>query len=146
MLKKLRKLLICFVCSFLLLSNESNVLAATIGQSGNGSIGVQSVNTAGMRIGFSISNSGTANITAGVVGKAGTSQIQLNIKLQKYNSSRKSWKLVRNWNKTFGSANAAMNTSYKLDSKGTYRCILTANVWKNGNEENVSMTSDKKKY
>ncbi len=146
MIKRTRKKLIGFALLIALLGSGSNVSASTMGKNNLNLIDLQSVNTAGSRLGFYISNSGIANISAGVVGKAGTSQIQLNIKLQKYNSSSKSWKLVRNWNKTFGSANASMNTSYKLDSKGTYRCILTANVWKNGNEEKVSMTSDKKKY
>lgn len=146
MLKKTRKLLIGLVLLAAIFCSESNVSASILGQNGANLIDLQSVNTAGSRLGFSISNTGTANISAGVVGKAGTSKIQLNVKLQKYNSGSKSWKLVKNWEKTFGSANASMNPSYKLDSKGTYRCILSANVWKNGNEEKISMTSDKKKY
>lgn len=146
MIKKVRELLMCLVCSAVLLINGSNASAVISDQSTSNSIVVQSVNTAGSRLGFSISNTGTASISAGVVGKSGTSKIQLNVKLQKHNNSSNSWKMVKSWNKTFSSAVASMNMSYKLGSKGTYRCTLSANAWKNGSKENISMTSNKKNY
>lgn len=146
MFKKQRKLFICFALLVATIGSGNNVSAATIEQNGTSLILVQSVNTASSRVGLSISNSGTASLSAGVVGKAGTSKIHMSIKLQKYNNSSKSWKNVKSWDKTANSANVLFNTTYKLDSKGTYRCKLSADVWKNGSKESVSITSDKKKY
>lgn len=70
----------------------------------------------------------------------------MTVELQKYNSISKSWKKVKNWNEQFNSTSASFNTSYKLNSKGDYRCKLSAVVWKNGTGENVSMISVKKIY
>jgi hypothetical protein len=141
-----KKLLTCLVLSTVLLANRGNTSAATIEQNSNDLISVQSVNTASSRLGFSISNSGAANISAGVVAKGGTSKIRLNVKLQKYKSSSKRWEVVKSWNETFASANASMNVSHKLGATGTYRCILSANEWKNGKVESVNMISVKKNY
>lgn len=126
--------------------NGGKVSAATIEQNFTNPISVQSVNTASSRIGFSITNSGTASITAGIVGKVRTSKIQMTVELQKYISSSKSWKKVKSWNKQFNSTSASFSKSYKLNSKGNYRCKLSAIVWKNGSGEKINMISVKKIY
>ena len=146
MFKKQRKLLIGLMLLVATMFNGGEVSAATIGHNFTNPISVQSVNTASSRIGFSITNSGTASITAGIVGKVGTSKIQMTVKLQKYNSRSKSWKKVKSWNKQFNSTNASFSTSYKINSKGDYRCKLSAVVWKNGTGENINMFSVKKTY
>lgn len=146
MLKNQRKLFICLMLLVAAIISENNVSAATIEQNATSYIVVQSVNTASSRVSLSISNSGTASVSAGVVGKVGTSKIQMTIKLQKYNNSSKSWKKVKSWDKTANSTTASFNATYKLDSKGTYRCKISTAVWKNGSVENVSMTSAKKTY
>lgn len=146
MFRKKRKLLIGLMLLAATIINGGEASAAIKEISFTNPIAVQSVNTASSRIGFSVANSGTANITAGIVGKAGTSKIQMTIELQKYNSSSKSWKKVKSWNKLYNSTSASFSTSYKLNSKGNYRCKLSAVVWKNGNGENINMTSIKKTY
>ena len=147
MFKNQKKLFTCFALSALVLGCGSNVHAACIGQnSSNPIISVQSVNTAQSSMQLSISASGTASISANVVGKAGTSKIKMTVKLQKYNTTSKSWKKVTSWDKSSNSSNAMFSTSYKLSSKGTYRCKLTASVWKNGTEETVTATSGSQKY
>ncbi len=142
----IKKILLGLMCVNLLMFSGSNALAETVIQENDDFIDARSVNTASMKLGFDISNAGTANITASVMGKAATSKIQLNVKLQKYNSAGNSWKKVKSWDKTAESSYVSLNTSYKLSTKGTYRCVLSASVWKNGNSENVSMVSDKKSY
>lgn len=146
MLKRQRKLLMCLALLVAVSVSGGSVSAATMEQTGTDLISIQSVNTASATIGFSISNSGTASITAGVVGKAGTSKIQLIVTLQKYNSSSKSWKKIISWSKTSNSANVSFIKSYKLNSKGTYRCKLSWAVLKNGIVENGNMASVKKTY
>lgn len=146
MFKKQRKLLIGLMLIAATIVSGGKTSAAIIDQNFTNPIAVQSVNTASSRIGFSVANSGTANITAGIVGKVGTSKIQMIIELQKYNSGRKNWQVVKSWNKIFNSTNASFSTSYKLNSKGDYRCKLSAVVWKNGSGENINMTSVKKTY
>lgn len=148
MMKKSRKLLLGAMCIGLSLSSVcgAGTQAATTGYDISNFSNARSVNTATMRLGFTISNSGLADISSGVVGKAGTSKIQLNVKIQKYNSSNKTWKKVKGWDKTVNSANATISTTYKLDTRGTYRCVLSATVWKNGSAEDVTMTSENKTY
>lgn len=146
MFKKRRKLLIGLMLLAATIINGGKASATIIETNLSNPIAVQSVNTASSRIGFSVSNSGTANITAGIVGKVGTSKIQMTVELQKYYSSSKSWKKVKSWNKSYNFTSASFSTSYKLNSKGNYRCKLSAVVWKNGNGENINMTSIKKTY
>ena len=146
MFKKQKKLLTIFALLALVLSSGISVSAAAIGQNNTNPISVQSVNTSVATAGINISASGTASISASVVGKIGTSKIQITVKLQKYNSTSKSWKKVKSWDKSSNSTNVLFSTSYKLDSKGTYRTKLTASVWKNGTEEVVNLTSGSQTY
>lgn len=146
MFKKQKKLLIALMLLGAIIVGGSTVSAAVVEPNSANPITVKSVNTASCRIGLSIANTGTANITAGVVGKVRTSKIQMTIELQKYNSGKKAWQVVKSWNKIFNSTNASFSTSYKLNSKGTYRCKLLATVWKSGKAENLNMISVKKIY
>lgn len=146
MLQKQRRRLVCFALLATVLVGGNGASAAAIGQDAENPISVQSINVFYSDIQLNISGTGTANISAGVSGKAGVSKIQMTIKLQKYNSSSKSWTKVKSWDRTVNSANATFNTSYKLGSKGTYRCKMVASVWKNGKEEKISLTSSQKSY
>lgn len=83
----IKKILLGLMCVNLLMFSGSNALAETVIQENDDFIDARSVNTASMKLGFDISNAGTANITASVMGKAATSKIQLSVKLQKYNSA-----------------------------------------------------------
>ena len=146
MFKKQKKLFTIFTLLALLLSSGSNVSRAATAQNTTPPISVQSVNTAQMSIGFNISASGTASISSDVIGKIGTTKIKMTITLQKYNSSSKSWTNVNSWEKTSNSTYAAFETSFKLGSKGTFRCKLTSNVWKDGKKETINLTSGTQTY
>ena len=97
-------------------------------------------------VNLSISESGNTKILARVIGKAGTQKIQLVVKLQKYDSKTGKWKNVKTWEKTKMSSNIAVEYSYALNSKGSYRCKTSASVFKGGKSETVTMLSEKKKY
>lgn len=140
-----KKLFTCFALLALVLSSECYASAAVTGQNTTPPIAVQSVNTSLASVGLNIS-SGTASVSANVLGVAGTSKIEITVKLQKYNSNTKSWKNVKSWEKTFNSSGALFSKTYSLTSKGTYRAKLTANVWKNGKVETVTLTSGSKTY
>lgn len=146
MFQKLRKRLVCFALLGAVLVCGNSASAAVIGQDMGNLISVQSVNVDASKVQLDISGIGMANISAYIRGKAGISKIQMTIKLQKYNSSSKSWTKVKSWERTVNSANATFNTSYQLGNKGTYRCKMTASVWKNGKEEKISLTSSQKRY
>lgn len=109
-------------------------------------ISARSVCISNARVGFSISTDGTANMSAGVVGRAKTSKIVMKIKLQKYNSSTKAWKDVKTWNKESAVAAISFSKDYALGSKGRYRCKMIANVYCNGVEETITKTSSDVKY
>lgn len=146
MFKNQKKLFICFALVALILGSESNVYAAATGQNITNPISVQSVNTASSSIALNISTSGTASISAGVVGRIGTSKIEITVKLQKYNSSTKSWKKIKSWETTSNSTFASLSKTYTLTSKGTYRAKLTSSVWKDGKAETVTVATGSKKY
>lgn len=145
MFKKAKKVVICTVLTAATIFAENNVSAA-IAQDGTNPVTVQSVNTLGSKVGLNISNAGNASVSSSIVGKAGTSKIRVIIKLQKYDNSSKSWKKVKTWDKTFYSANVSYNPTYQLKNKGTYRCKLSAEVWRNGIKENVNLSSGSKTY
>ena len=79
-------------------------------------------------------------------GKIGTSKIELTAKLQKYNTSKKSWTTIKSWAKTVQATRGSNNPTYQLTSKGTYRSHITAVVWKDGKSEKVGASSEKKVY
>ena len=79
-------------------------------------------------------------------GKIGTSKIELTAKLQKYNTSKKSWTTIKSWAKTVQATRGSNNPTYQLTSKGTYRSHITAVVWKDGKSEKVGASSKKKVY
>lgn len=62
----IKKILLGLMCVNLLMFSESNALAETVIQENDDFIDARSVNTASMKLGFDISNAGTANITASV--------------------------------------------------------------------------------
>ena len=146
MFKKQKKLVTIFALLALILSSGSNVSAATIGQDTTNPISVQSVNTAVASASIGISASGTASMSASVVGEIGTTKIKMTITLQKYNSASKTWTNVNSWEKTANSTFAAFETSFKLGSKGTFRTKLTSTVWRNGKAETITLTSGSKTY
>lgn len=140
-----KKLFTCFALLALVLSSECYASAAATGQNTTPPIAVQSVNTNLASVGLNIS-SGTASVSASVVGVTGTSKIEITVKLQKYNTSTKSWQKVKSWEKSANSVCTSLGKTYALTSKGTYRAKLTANVWKNGKVETVTLTSGSKTY
>ena len=146
MLKKQKKLFI----GALLLSALSicglHPTAASAAISQENAVSVCSVNTASSSASLSISNSGSAVVSARVIGKAGTEKIQMTVKLQKYDSKTGNWKAVKTWEKTKMSSILSVEYNYSLSARGTYRCKMTASVVKAGKSETVSLTSDKKKY
>lgn len=62
----IKKILLGLMCVNLLMFSGSNALAETVIQENDDFIDARSVNTASMKLGFDISNAGTANITASV--------------------------------------------------------------------------------
>ena len=97
MFKKQKKLFTIFTLLALILSSGSNVSEAATVQNTTNPISVQSVNTTKACIGINISASGTASISANVMGEIGTSKIKMTITLQKYISASKSWINVHSW-------------------------------------------------
>lgn len=150
MFKKTRKQMLGFALGVALLMSESTVMAAedvkSIFSSGEPIVSVTSVCVSRARIGFDISSGGNASISAGVVGRSGTSQIAMKVKLQKYNSSTKKWNNVKIWSKDSSSSGISFSKTYNLNSKGKYRCKMTATVSCNGRNETVTQTSSSVVY
>lgn len=147
MLKKQRKLLTCtmLLLALFFCSNAyvTHVSAETFAGE---AISVKSVNTVSSRVYMSISNSGNASISAGVIGKAGTEKIQLTVHIQKYDNKAEKWVNIETWEKTKKSCSVSIDDSTALASRGTYRCKSIAKVSRDGKTEVVTMTSEKKKY
>lgn len=146
MYKNLRKQLICLGLMATLITSGAGVRTVSAVEELGDMMIVKSVNTQTIHAGLSISNAGKASITTSVVGKIGTSKIELTAKLQKYNTSKKSWTTIKSWAKTVRATRGSNNPTYQLTSKGTYRSHITAVVWKDGKSEKVGASSEKKVY
>lgn len=133
-----------------LLLSESTVMAAEnvtpIISRGEPIVSVKSVCVSNARVGFNISSNGNASISAGVIGRANTSKIVMKVKLQKYNSTSKKWNNVKVWDKNSSTSGISFSKTYSLNSKGKYRCKMTATVSCNGTDETVTKTSSSVTY
>lgn len=109
-------------------------------------VSVKSVCVSNARVGFNISSNGNASISAGVIGRANTSKIVMKVKLQKYNSTSKKWNNVKVWDKNSSTSGISFSKTYSLNSKGKYRCKMTATVSCNGTDETVTKTSSSVTY
>ncbi len=107
---------------------------------------VQSVNAGYLHNNLSITNNGSANISANAVGKQGTTKTKVTVKLQKYDSSKKKWNTLRIWENEKNSITVSVEKTYKLSAKGTYRCKCTAVFTKSGKKETLTETTGKKQY
>ena len=138
MYKNLRKQLICLGLMTTLITSGAGVRTVSAVEEPGDMMIVKSVNTQTIHAGLSISNAGKASITTSVVGEIGTSKIELTAKLQKYNTSKKSWTTIKSWAKTVQATRGSNNPTYQLTSKGTYRSHITAVVWKDGKSEKLA--------
>lgn len=144
MLKKAGKQMMGIMLGVAMLMAESTVVAAANTEpiiSSEPIVSVYSTNVSRTQVGLSISTSGKATISARVTGRANTSKIVINVKLQKYNSTTKKWSNVKIWNKESSISNISFSKTYNVTSKGKYRCKLTATVSCNGADETVTETS-----
>lgn len=107
---------------------------------------VQSVNAGYLHNNLSITNNGSANISANAVGKQGTTKTKVTVKLQKYDSSKKEWNTLKTWENEKKSITVSVEKTYKLSAKGTYRCKCTAVFTKSGKKETLTETTGKKQY
>lgn len=107
---------------------------------------VQSVNAGYLHNNLSITNNGSANISANAVGKQGTTKTKVTVKLQKYDSSKKQWNTLKTWENEKKSITVSVEKTYKLSAKGTYRCKCTAVFTKSGKKETLTETTGKKQY
>lgn len=150
MLKKVERQMMGVMLGVALLMTESTVMAAENMAlsviNGEQVVSVRSVNVSRARVGFSISSGGNASISSGVIGRAGTSKIVMTVKLQKYNSTTKKWINVKTWNKDTSLSGISFSKTYKLNSKGKYRCKMSATVSCNGSDETVTQTSESVTY
>ena len=150
MFQKARKQVMGIMLGAAILLTENAVMAAEsiepIILSREPIASVCSTNVSRARAGLSISTSGKATISAGVTGRANTSKIVMEVKLQKYNSSTKKWNNVKIWNKDSSISNISFSKTYSITSKGKYRCKMTATVSCNGTNETVTETSSNVTY
>ena len=107
---------------------------------------VQSVNAGYLHNNLSITNNGSANISANAVGKQGTTKTKVTVKLQKYDSSKKQWNTLKTWENEKKSITVSVEKTYKLSAKGTYRCKCTVVFTKSGKKETLTETTGKKQY
>ena len=70
----------------------------------------------------------------------------MKVKLQKYNSTTKKWNTVKDWNKDSSTSGISFSKTYNLDTKGKYRCRMTATVSCGGTDETVTQTSSNVTY
>jgi hypothetical protein len=97
-------------------------------------------------VSLTISDNGVAKIIAGLTGRGATSNIEMKVILQKYNSKTSTWSNVKTWSSSSQSPVLSLSKNYSLTSKGTYRVKLTGTVYCNGESETVSNVSGSEKY
>ena len=91
-------------------------------------------------------SSGVANSSCKVRGKLGTSKIELTMSLQKKSPKSNDWTTIKSWSSSSKSTSLTMEKSYKLISKGTYRCLVKAEITKDGLTEISTSVSRSKTY
>lgn len=107
---------------------------------------VRSSNAGYVHSDLSISKNGSATVSSNAVGKQGTTKTKVTVKLQKYDSSKKTWNTLKTYENERNSISASVEKTYKLSIKGTYRCNCTAMFTKSGKTETVTSVSEKKQY
>ena len=143
----LRRLVLLFMSVFGLLFFMKSTSFAFTQQEPIDEIFIEkSINNGECKLDFDLSSSGCAMIDSYVNAYGNASKIYLCIYLQKYNPNNGMWTTVKTWNKTSYSSLAVFSASYRLPSKGTYRCKMSVSVTRNGNSETVYLTSDSRYY
>ncbi len=129
-------MLICLTFGVLI----SDVSAKSVQPDEDPSSIIMSVNTCVAHVDFRIAGSGDALIEASVNAES-KSNTDFTVCLQKKNANTSMWTTVKTWKKTSNKASTVFSTSYKLLSRGEYRCMLTGSVTKNGKTDTIYDTS-----
>ncbi len=78
---------------------------------------------------LSISGTGTATASAHIRGNViDTSKVEVTMKIQKYNTSTKSWKAVKSWTESKRSYRLSISKNYSVSSRGKYRVKVIATL------------------
>lgn len=143
-MKKLRFFFVALLCMAVFVSN------AYVSQALNTEYGdyclniLDSINTYKIKAELNI-KSGQANLESFVAGKNGTSKVVITMYLEKKGKNDE-WKAVKSWSETSNRKEASMKKTYKLTSKGTYRCLVKAEITKDGLTEISTSVSRSKTY
>lgn len=124
---------------------QAKAVAIVESQIGAGQI-VKSANAGYVHSNLSISKNGSATVSGNAVGKQGTSKIKVIVKLQRYDSSKKTWNTLKTYENERNMISASVEKTYKLSAKGTYRSKCVAMFTKSGKTETVTSVSEKKQY
>ena len=143
-MKKFRNCIGVLLCLGLFMSNAYVSQASSSEYEDYGLNILDSINTHKIKAELNIESS-QAKLSAFVVGKNGTSKVVITMSLEK-KSKNNEWKYVKSWSETSNGKDASMKKNFKLTSKGTYRCMVKAEITKDGLTEISTSISGSRDY
>lgn len=129
------------VCVMLFSIPSANALTGTLPSQGNISIAPMYINTESIAASLTFSGK-TANCGTIVTGMIGTTEITATMTLYKVESSG-SLTYQTSWSTSAKSDTLSYKSSYAVSSSGTYQLNVSANVYRSGKWESVSISVQK---
>ena len=142
-MRRIVKPMMALLIMLSLMIGMCDVCSRAVGTYENGeSVGIiQSVGTTDYHVSLVVSNPGEVAIEAQISAKPGCTDVQMCVCLQKKNANTGMWTNIKTWRPKANGLYAVLNTTYKLLSRGEYRCMLTGSVTKNGKTDTIYDTS-----
>ena len=145
MVKTVKKSLVAIICFVLLACNSFVSKAVGVDFEEYGGNYLNSINTVSVSAELSI-DSGNAKVNCVAAGKRGTSKIEMSVTIEKKSSKGDNWSAVKSWSVTEKGISAKLVKTYKLSSKGTYRCVVKTTITRDGMSETSYQISKSKAY
>ena len=145
MVKTVKKSLVAIICFGLLFCNAFVSKAVSGDYDVYGGSILNSINTVSVIAELTI-DSGTAKVSCVAKGRCGTSKIEMSATIEKKSSKGDNWSAVKSWSVTEKNAVAKLVKTYKLSSKGTYRCVIKTTITRDGMSETSYQISKSKDY
>ena len=156
MSKKVTKIAVATLSTIMLIGSTGGQVSAepveSYAESSISSVGfpngavIKSFNNNNVLASLSISDTGTAKGMVRITGKSNATKISATTKIQRYDSSKKSWVNVIQWSESVNSHHMSLINSHSLRARGNYRLYVSVNVWSGDKKETLTKISSQKTY